>query len=250
MLSAAGQNISAAAWMLTELHAPGTPAGMSPAASPLPSPSISPYASPRVSPRASPRSSPLRQPYVQQRPPKDASPPPPSHRVPDAATRTEDADDAKQDAYWRFRADALQLTKQWQKAARKATTAFAGGHRCSRVHYGFKQAGFPLCKHPRKVFSCKANSKNTLHASWPCTHPYAGGDHSAAHKYAREARVLRNKALAAHEGAARRIEAANNDGRDSWTLDLHGLHGQEAVAAVDRRSIHECSTSTRPTLLS
>lgn len=63
----------------------------------------------------------------------------------------------------------------------------------------------------------------------------AGGDKAAAHKAAREARLLRNRALGAHADAAARIEAASNEGRDAWTLDLHGLHGGEATAAVDRR---------------
>lgn len=64
-----------------------------------------------------------------------------------------------------------------------------------------------------------------------------GGDHSGARKYAREARILRNSALAAHAAAADAIERANNAGRglDMWTLDLHGLHVGEATAAVDRR---------------
>ncbi len=64
-----------------------------------------------------------------------------------------------------------------------------------------------------------------------------GGDHSGARKYAREARLLRNSALAAHAAAAEAIERANNEGRglDVWTLDLHGLHVTEAIAAVDRR---------------
>ena len=65
----------------------------------------------------------------------------------------------------------------------------------------------------------------------------AGGSHSEARKFAREARHLREKALKAHAQAASRIEEANNVGKghDSWTLDLHGLHGTEAVEAVDRR---------------
>ena len=65
----------------------------------------------------------------------------------------------------------------------------------------------------------------------------AGGNHSEARKFAREARHLREKALKAHAQAAARIEETNNAGKghDSWTLDLHGLHGTEAVAAVDRR---------------
>ena len=48
---------------------------------------------------------------------------------------------------------------------------------------------------------------------------------------------MREKALKAHELAAARIEEANNacKGHDQWTLDLHGLHGTEAVSAVDRR---------------
>ena len=64
-----------------------------------------------------------------------------------------------------------------------------------------------------------------------------GGNHSEARKFAREARHLREKALKAHAQAAARIEETNNAGKghDSWTLDLHGLHGTEAVAAVDRR---------------
>lgn len=64
-----------------------------------------------------------------------------------------------------------------------------------------------------------------------------GNDHSAARKHAREARILRNSALAAHAAAAEAIEHANNEGRglDMWTLDLHGLHVAEAIAAVDRR---------------
>lgn len=64
-----------------------------------------------------------------------------------------------------------------------------------------------------------------------------GGNHSEARKFAQEARHLREKALRAHAQAAARIEEANNAGRghDLWTLDLHGLHGSEAVEAVDRR---------------
>ena len=64
-----------------------------------------------------------------------------------------------------------------------------------------------------------------------------GGNHSEARKAAREARHLREKALRAHAQAAARIEEANNAGRghDVWTLDLHGLHGSEAIEAVDRR---------------
>jgi hypothetical protein len=45
--------------------------------------------------------------------------------VPEAGRRGEQ-EEVGQDAYWRFRVDALQLTKQWQKAARKATAAFSG----------------------------------------------------------------------------------------------------------------------------
>ena len=123
VLSAAGQAVAAAAWMLTELHAPNTPAGMSPEPSPRGSPSVSPY----ISPYASPRTSPMRA-AASARPPGSSPLGSQSSRaaVPEAARRAEQ-DEAGQEAYWRFRADALQLTKQWQRAARKATAAFSRG---------------------------------------------------------------------------------------------------------------------------
>ena len=41
----------------------------------------------------------------------------------------------------------------------------------------------------------------------------------------------------AHAEAARRIEAENNAAKDTWQLDLHGLHTSEALWAVDARQL-------------
>ena len=48
----------------------------------------------------------------------------------------------------------------------------------------------------------------------------------------------------AHADAAVHIEQDNNRGKDLWELDLHGLHLQEASAALDRRCVcgNHCST--------
>ncbi|BDA42271.1 probable NEDD4-binding protein 2 at C-terminar half [Coccomyxa sp. Obi] len=203
VLAAAGDSVASAAWILSELQAPNTSPN---------TPSVSPNMSPHTSPH---RQHPLRQfaagndnqtsrvPGLPS--PKGAPPPRPGVSTPkqsssgpvrwqhqpgtsSSAVPAYPEDDG-QDAYYSFRADALQLTRRWQKAAQKAGTS------------------------------------------------YSGGDHSGARKYARDARILRNSALAAHAAAADAIERANNadKGLDMWTLDLHGLHVGEAIAAVDRR---------------
>ncbi|PRW57700.1 smr (Small Related) domain-containing [Chlorella sorokiniana] len=61
--------------------------------------------------------------------------------------------------------------------------------------------------------------------------PTAGGSGAAA----AQAQRLRREALAAHAEAAERIETENNQHNSLLELDLHGLHAQEATAAVDRR---------------
>jgi len=38
--------------------------------------------------------------------------------------------------------------------------------------------------------------------------------------------------------AAKQIEQENNQGKDLWEIDLHGLHRQEAEVALDKRSVH------------
>ncbi|CAL8468044.1 g7583 [Coccomyxa elongata] len=176
VLAAAGGDAASAAWILSELQAPNT------------SPNT-----PSASPNMSPHTSPQRQCPLTGAAPVTAGNGVQTSRVPGllsskGALPARSEHDG-QDAYYSFRADALQLTRRWQKAAQKAGTS------------------------------------------------YSGGDHSGARKYAREARILRNSALAAHAAAADAIERANNASRglDLWTLDLHGLHVGEAIAAVDRR---------------
>ena len=114
VLSAAGQNLMAAAWMLTELHAPNTP-GVSPVSTPSASP---------LRPRKDPNQS-------------QASPTPP---FPARAASSRDAQGATQqprgreeptpeeDIYWTERLEALQLTRQWQKAAHRATSSYASAY--------------------------------------------------------------------------------------------------------------------------
>lgn len=114
VLSAARQNLEAAAWMLSELHAPNTP-GISPATTPATTPSASPL---RL--RADPEGHP-------------AFPPPSPARAPasrGAAKAVEQPQSREgpapdEDRYWRERVEALQLTRQWQKAAHKATSSYA-----------------------------------------------------------------------------------------------------------------------------
>ncbi|KAK9806655.1 hypothetical protein WJX73_004847 [Symbiochloris irregularis] len=66
---------------------------------------------------------------------------------------------------------------------------------------------------------------------------FQANDHSGARRLALQAGQLRLAALAAHVEAADRIEHEHNAGRNLGMdiLDLHGLHANEAVAAVDRR---------------
>lgn len=66
---------------------------------------------------------------------------------------------------------------------------------------------------------------------------YRAGDAGEAARAAREARGLRAGAVEEHAGAAQRILAENNEqrGLGRWALDLHGLHGNEAIAAVEDR---------------
>ena len=164
-----------------------------------------------------------------------------------AESQRREAQDAEAgDAYHSFRGEALQLTRRWQSAARKATSAFSGGgtaHGSTHVRTSIA-AGSPV-REPSKVSRVEALGRSRHDLSFrardgfgPIGHvSCAGGSHSEARKFAREARHLREKALKAHELAAARIEEANNacKGHDQWTLDLHGLHGTEAVSAVDRR---------------
>ena len=49
----------------------------------------------------------------------------------------------------------------------------------------------------------------------------------------------------AHADAAAHIEQDNNRGKDLWELDLHGLHLQEASAALDRRCVRVSITVQR-----
>ncbi len=65
----------------------------------------------------------------------------------------------------------------------------------------------------------------------------AAGDHNGARRAAAEAAAARRDALREHAAAAAAIEAAHNRGRglDAGTLDLHGLHIGEALAALARR---------------
>jgi len=65
----------------------------------------------------------------------------------------------------------------------------------------------------------------------------AAGDHAGARRAAAEAAAARRDALREHAAAAAAIEAAHNRGRglDAGTLDLHGLHIGEALAALARR---------------
>lgn len=64
---------------------------------------------------------------------------------------------------------------------------------------------------------------------------FSVGQHSAARQLAAQAQRLRGDALAAHAEAAERIEMENNQDKSLFEIDLHGLHADEAVAALDRR---------------
>lgn len=154
--------MNAAAWMLAELHSPVTP-GMSPQMSPSISPWGSPLGSPLGSPHVSPARSHMPPPLSSPRPldlatvperrsqkARPAASPRSNSQTPAARQiRIEDAHVSKGDtgrpksersdersgggdAYHTFRGEALQLTRRWQRAAHKATSAFSGiGKRCA-----------------------------------------------------------------------------------------------------------------------
>ncbi|KAK9817071.1 hypothetical protein WJX72_009044 [[Myrmecia] bisecta] len=67
--------------------------------------------------------------------------------------------------------------------------------------------------------------------------PTAPGDHSEVRSLTAAARRVRQQALAAHAEAAEGILAANNEARGLvlLELDLHGLHAQEAIHALQLR---------------
>lgn len=193
VLQAAEGAVNSAAWMLTELHSPVTP-GMSPQISPSSSPWASPLGSPLGSPHVSPARShmpaslssprtpdlaPIAEAAVQRpRPAWDTPRHQKTHAANDTvrpvrASRTpregleeqRDARDAEEgDAYHSFRGEALQLTRRWQSAARKATSAFSGRLKTSCLlilwHLSAWSAGFSrflqchhLC-HPRVLSPC------------------------------------------------------------------------------------------------
>ena len=68
----------------------------------------------------------------------------------------------------------------------------------------------------------------------------AAGNHSEVRAAAAEATAARGAALRAHAAAAAAIERANNQARGlpADTLDLHGLHIDEALDALERRRVH------------
>lgn len=66
-------------------------------------------------------------------------------------------------------------------------------------------------------------------------HFYALGEHSNAQNAIKEAKTLKFQAEIAHKQAASQIQKANNQGKDLWELDLHGLHLQEANHALEIR---------------
>lgn len=150
VLAAAGGDFASAAWILSELQAPNTNTN-TPTASPLVSPNTSPQRRP-VARQASPA---LMQGRTHDRPPGFKSPRDvrPTHgglvagaqgpKVTPRDSSSERAksqqervisspsvpaypEDDKQDAYYSFRTDALQLTRRWQKAAHKAGSSFSG----------------------------------------------------------------------------------------------------------------------------
>ena len=66
------------------------------------------------------------------------------------------------DAYHSFRGEALQLTRRWQSAARKATSAFSGGstaHKNTRVRAS--TAAGNLWKDPHKCRSLRGDAEGT-----------------------------------------------------------------------------------------
>ncbi len=147
MLAAAGDNVASAAWILTELQAPNTSPN-TPSASPNMSPRTSPQrqhpptqsaqvatgndnqtsrvpglprpqgASPAQSRAPTPKQS-SSGPVTLQHQPRISSTSVPAYPEHD-----------EQDAYYSFRADALQLTRRWQKAAQKAGTSYSGASIC------------------------------------------------------------------------------------------------------------------------
>ena len=155
--------MNAAAWMLTGLHSPVTP-GMSPQMSPSISPWASPLGSPLGSPHVSPARSHMPPPLKSPRPldletipersgqnarpaagPRSTTQTPAArqNRIEDAhiskgdvgrpkPERSGERSDDNDEAYHTFRGEALQLTRRWQRAAHKATSAFSGmGKDCS-----------------------------------------------------------------------------------------------------------------------
>lgn len=139
VLSAAGQNLEAAAWMLSELHAPNTP-GVSPATTPSASP---------LRPRADPKGHPASLPLSPARAPSSRD----AQRGAEQP-RGREGPAPDEETYWRERVEALQLTRQWQKAAHRATSSYASAHLACP------------CAHPTHGLGTTRRDRTIGKASW------------------------------------------------------------------------------------
>lgn len=158
VLAAAGSDVGSAAWILSELCAPNTNPS-TPNASPIMSPNTSPQrrlGAPQATVPSTQGRNHSTPPGLKS--PRDTTPAhvgPVSgeknltpregsggtatmqrgHVASSPSVPVYPEDDKQEDAYFSFRADALQLTRRWQKAAQKAGSSFSG-QTCYHAFHG------------------------------------------------------------------------------------------------------------------
>ncbi|KAJ4459001.1 hypothetical protein PAPYR_5050 [Paratrimastix pyriformis] len=82
--------------------------------------------------------------------------------------------------------------------------------------------------------SCAALQQAIAHCAESATRAYLNHDGKAAHEYSRKARELRAKLRPEQERAFNTIFTARNEHlRDSYAIDLHGLHVNEALGVLE-----------------